>query len=123
MSLFDGLLIGHLVADWLLQNDWIARNKQRRWANSAIFVHCTVYTLTLLATLWLFRPDFDDSTKYLVFGAVTFLSHWLIDAGALAARWRAWLRQTRSNFVQVMADQTLHVLVIAALVVWVTAGR
>jgi hypothetical protein len=115
MSMFNWLLIGHLVGDWMLQNDWMARNKQRRWFSSAILVHCMVYTLVLLITLW-WAGKSDPGLPYLPFATTVFVSHWLIDAGRLAARWAALLRQTRVRFVQVMVDQTMHLIVLAVLV-------
>lgn len=118
MSLFNWLLVGHLIADWMLQNDWMARNKQQHWLAPAIFVHCTVYTLTLLLTVWFTQLDRFTAPQYLLFGVGIFLSHWLIDAGNLAARWMQWLRQSRLVFVQVMVDQTMHVVVIALLAEW-----
>jgi hypothetical protein len=116
MSPFDCLLIGHLVADWMLQNDWMARNKQSHWLAPAILVHCTIYTMILLVSLWLVDPPVAAAQPYPLIGAVLFLSHWFIDAGNLAAGWMRLLGQTRLHFVQVMVDQTMHVVVIALLV-------
>jgi hypothetical protein len=116
MTLFSWLLIGHLVADWMLQNDWMARNKQRRWLSPAIMAHCAIYTLILVLSLWLAHPPNVTTPQYVVFALLIFLSHWLIDAGHLAAGWMRLLRQTPLHFVQLMVDQTLHLLVLVALV-------
>lgn len=48
-------LIGHLVGDYLLQNDWMAMNKKsysfRGWL--ACFVHCFLYSVAVcLFTGW-----------------------------------------------------------------------
>ena len=41
------MLIGHLVGDYLLQNDWMAENKAKHkglgWLTCA--VHCLLYTM------------------------------------------------------------------------------
>jgi hypothetical protein len=116
MTLFSWLLVGHLVADWMLQNDWMARNKQSRWFSPAILVHCTVYTLILVISLWFAEPPDADLPRYLSFALLIFLSHWLIDAGRLAAHWVRLLRQTPLHFVQMMVDQTMHILVLVALI-------
>jgi hypothetical protein len=100
----------------MLQNDWIARNKQRRWFTSAIFVHCTIYTLTLLVALWLAPPANTTPLLYLTFGAFLFLTHWVIDAGNLAATWMSWFHQSDVTFVRIMVDQSMHVVVLALLV-------
>jgi hypothetical protein len=115
MTLFNWLLIGHLVGDWMLQNDWMARNKQRRWFSPAILVHCTIYTLSLVIALWWAHPA-NPPTLYLCFIAIIFLTHWLIDAGNLATLWMHLLRQTRLGFVQITVDQTMHLLVLAAMI-------
>ena len=115
MNLFNWLLLGHLVGDWMLQNDWMARNKQQHWFNPAILVHCAVYTGALLTTLW-WGGHADPAPPYLLFTAIVFLSHWLIDAGRLAVRWARWLHQSRVHFVQLMVDQTMHVIILAVLV-------
>lgn len=118
MNIFTWLVIGHLVGDWMLQNDWMARGKQRHLFTQAIFVHCAVYTATLLATLWMATFNKDVQPPYFTFLAVIFLSHWLIDAGNLAGHWVRWWKQSRLLFVRIMVDQTLHVLVLAALMEW-----
>jgi hypothetical protein len=121
MSTFNWLLVAHLVGDWMLQNDWIARNKQRRWFTSAILVHCTIYTLTLLVALWFAPPLNNTPLLYLTFGALIFLTHWVIDAGNLAATWMSWFHQSDVTFVRIMVDQTMHVVVLALLAEWLLA--
>lgn len=118
MNIFTWLVIGHLVGDWMLQNDWMARGKQRRFFTQAIFVHCMVYTLTLFVALWIASLDSPVSPPYIPFALTIFLSHWLIDAGNLAGRWVRWWKQSRLLFVRIMVDQTLHVLVLAAFMEW-----
>ena len=118
MNIFTWLIIGHLVGDWMLQNDWMARGKAQRFFTQAILVHCTVYTLAILITLWFATTSSKLNPPYLTFILVIFISHWLIDAGNLAARWVRWLRQSRLLFVRIMVDQTMHVLILAALMEW-----
>jgi len=118
MNIFTWLIIGHLVGDWMLQNDWMARGKARGFFTQAIFVHCTVYTLTLLATLWIATNKLSQSPPYSTFLLIIFISHWLIDGGNLAAHWVRWWRQSRLLFVRIMVDQTLHILVLAFFMEW-----
>jgi hypothetical protein len=118
MNIFTWLIIGHLVGDWMLQNDWMARGKARSLFTQAIFVHCAVYTLTLLAALWIATIDQQQRPPYIVFLLLIFFSHWLIDAGNLAGHWVRWWRQSRLLFVRIMVDQTLHVLVLACFMEW-----
>ncbi len=45
MSVVYALLVGHFVADFLCQSDWMALNKSKRW--DALGVHVLVYSLVL----------------------------------------------------------------------------
>jgi hypothetical protein len=38
-------IVGHLVGDYLLQNDWMALNKKKR--SLPCIVHCTLWTLSV----------------------------------------------------------------------------
>ncbi len=118
MNIFTWLLLGHLVGDWMFQNDWMARGKQRQFFNRQIFVHCLVYTAVVSLTLWIATHDQTLSPPYLTVIAIIFFSHWLIDAGNLADLWMRWGRQSRKLFVRIMVDQTMHMVVLAALVEW-----
>jgi hypothetical protein len=66
------MLLGHLVGDYLLQNDWMAKNKADNnlegWC--AAFIHCILYTLAVCLFMWNFQ---------LIWIAVVFLSHFPID--------------------------------------------
>lgn len=73
------LLLGHLVGDYLFQNDWMALNKNKRnsfgWLTCS--VHCLLYSLvvclfTELSVLWF---------------CIVFLSHYFIDHYSLANLW------------------------------------
>lgn len=56
MSLFGWLFIGHLIGDWLLQNDWMAKNKQRSLFTIAGFTHFAIYTFCMMLMLWSIYP-------------------------------------------------------------------
>lgn len=116
MSTFDWLLVGHLLGDWLLQNDWMARGKQKRFFNQAILVHCTIYTVSLVVALSQVDTPPLTLSVYWLFAAFIFLTHWGIDAPNLAGRWVTLFHQSDHLFVRIMVDQTLHLLVLAGLV-------
>jgi hypothetical protein len=115
MSMFNWLLIGHLVADWLLQNDWMARKKQQGILNFACLFHCIIYTLTLLMILWLVLPNGLANPPYFPFAGVVLVSHWCIDAFKLAQKWGQFFQQTDTPMVRIVVDQTFHLLVLALL--------
>jgi hypothetical protein len=114
MSAFAWLVLGHLLGDWVLQNDWMARGKKRQLLGGAGLVHAAGYTLTILGACWLSGCRGRQSVFYLGFGSLIFLSHWLIDGTRLVERWMRLYRQTDAPVVRLMVDQTLHVLVLAA---------
>lgn len=112
MTYFEWLLVGHLVGDWLLQNDWMVRLKQNGLWNRAIFVHCLIYTLVLvLVHLGASSPPIALP----LFVSVVFFSHWIIDAAGLAPRWMRLFGQTDVSFMRIAVDQVMHILVLAAL--------
>jgi hypothetical protein len=113
MNTFVWLLIAHLLGDWLLQNDWMARGKKQGFFTRAGILHCCIYTGAALGGLWLSGVRDRSAAYYLLAGAGVFVSHWLVDAGDVAARWMRWYRQSNLEMVRVMVDQTLHVLVLA----------
>ncbi|MEZ4662007.1 MAG: DUF3307 domain-containing protein [Caldilineaceae bacterium] len=116
MNLFTWLFLGHLLGDWVLQNDWMAQNKQRALLNISCLVHCAIYTFTLTLTLWLGRSASYTSAQFSLFFVLTFISHYLIDATNAAGAWSQLFRQSKSVFVRIVVDQTFHLVVIAALI-------
>ncbi|MDQ3249865.1 MAG: DUF3307 domain-containing protein [Chloroflexota bacterium] len=116
MTIFTWLLVAHLVGDWMLQNDWMARCKQQTLINRAIAMHCLLYTIAILLSLWLATQHESVTPPFVRFALIIFGSHWLIDAANLADYWRRLFRQSDQRFVAVMVDQTLHVIVLACLV-------
>jgi hypothetical protein len=139
-------LVAHLVADWLLQNDWMATNKAKRadlgeipgdgltrapsrmhpytlWfvRHPAAYVHAGIHGLLLAVAFgWAAAP--------------LALAHLVIDTRAPVAWWSRLIRQTQpvptadergtllvdlGTFVRMWNDQVWHVacLAIAALVV------
>ena len=44
MNIFAWLFVGHMVGDWLLQNDWMARGKKTGMFALPGLVHYSIYT-------------------------------------------------------------------------------
>jgi len=96
--------IGHLIGDYLLQNDWMGSNKKEHWF--PCFVHCLVYTgAVALCTWW---PWWT--------WPLIFVSHYLLD-GTLFVQW--YLEMIgRPKFMKppwfpwswVIIDNTLHLV-------------
>jgi len=107
MTPFEKGILAQLVADWILQNDWMARNKTRllhpaAWTHAAIHAACLALALGWLAGL--------------VLGFV----HMLIDTRVPVAWWIRTFKkcgQAPENvWIAIWLDQTVHITCIA---VWV----
>lgn len=95
------LLVTHFVGDFLLQSDWMALNKSKRW--DALFVHVSVYT-----TCFLWVPHLD------AFFFLTFASHFLTDAITSRLTARLWQANERHwFFVTIGFDQLIHATTLA----------
>jgi hypothetical protein len=104
---FERGFIAHLIADWLLQNDWMATNKMNL-RHPAAWVHVGIYAVLLgLALGW---------QAGLVLGAL----HIILDTRRPLTWWRRVFRQTNEGpaalLTAVWADQVLHIVAIAAWV-------
>lgn len=104
---FEKGLIAHLVADWILQNDWMALNKMSL-RHPAAWVHATIQGVCLgFALGW---------QAGLVLGFV----HVLIDTRLPGDWWiRVFKKCSKSaelGSIAIWLDQTLHIVCIA---VWV----
>jgi hypothetical protein len=104
---FERGLAANLVADWLLQNDWMAKYKVSL-KHPAAWTHAAIHAVLLaLALGW-------------QAGLVLALIHMLVDTRKPAAWWQKVFRQTREGpyalVVKVGVDQVLH---ITAIALWV----
>lgn len=78
MDFFSMLILGHLTGDFLLQNKWMAMNKQgSTWKCG---VHCLIYTLSVVSFTWVY-------IKNIWWVPIVFLSHFIVDRWALADKW------------------------------------
>lgn len=104
---FERGLIAHLIADWLLQNDWMAKNKTSL-RHPAAWTHAAIQTVALtLALGW-------------QAGLVLGLIHLLVDTRLLLRYWQRVYKQTVDGpaalHVAIWSDQVIHIVCIA---VWV----
>lgn len=100
-------VIAHLVADWLLQNDYMARHKSDL-KHPAAWLHATIHAVaSVLVFGWL--------------GFVVAAVHILIDTRKPLGWWSRVFRQTTEGPyaipVAIWSDQALHVVVIAIVAI------
>lgn len=118
MTTFTWLLLGHLVGDWMLQNDWMAKNKQKHLFTVAGMSHFIIYTICIVGVVLFFVDGSHTSGSILSITLIVFISHWLIDAMNLARIWSKLIQQSDLPMVRVMVDQCFHLLVLAFLAVY-----
>jgi hypothetical protein len=104
---FESGLIAHLIADWVLQNDWMARNKMSL-RHPAAWVHAGIHGVCLgLALGWLG-------------GVVLGFAHLLIDTRVPVAWWIQHFKRSQqapeATTIAIWLDQTFHIVCIAAWV-------
>ena len=105
---FERGFIAHLIADWVLQNDWMARNKTSL-RHPAAWTHATINAVLLgLALGW-------------QAGLVLGILHILIDTRVPRRWWQDVFGQTTEGplavTVAVALDQVIHIATIAAWVI------
>ena len=105
-------IVAHLVADWLLQNDWMARNKASL-AHPAAWVHGAIH---FVAMLRIFPVHVAASIAVL---------HMLIDTRLPLRLWQQAFRQTTDGPyaipVAIWVDQVLHIVILALAALSVAA--
>ncbi len=107
---FERGLVAHLVADWLLQNDWMAVNKANL-RHPAGWVHALIHTILLgFAVGWI---------GGIVLGAL----HLVLDTGRPLNWWITHFKRCDqaplAALIRIWTDQVTH---IAALAAWVATG-
>ena len=110
--------LAHLVADWLLQTEWMVRHKVDL-RHPAAWVHGTIHTLALLL-FWPWPLALLVGLSHVLIDTRTPIRWWKRLVGKAAADPFSLLPQTL--LVELWVDQVMH-LVVLALVVWVAYGR
>lgn len=110
-------LIGHLVGDYLLQNDWMALNKKKATLPCAI--HCALWSLSVWAFTWSGKVALGWKAWILV---PLFVTHFAQDRTTLIEFWMTNINRQRKFAVPPMApwscivvDNVWHILTIWAI--------
>ena len=109
-------LIGHLIGDYILQNDWMAQNKKKE--NLPCFVHCLLWTISVVVcTGWWIYP----SVWFLVFA-----SHWIFDRTQISMWYMKITKKSSQDnpffpLVYVAVDNTCHLTLLWLLSKWINS--
>ncbi|HZG81954.1 MAG TPA: DUF3307 domain-containing protein [Brevibacillus sp.] len=113
LSQFDVLFLAHLVGDYLLQTEWMAKYKAERWR--PLLAHCFVYTLAVSVAAYLFLPT---GLSWWAIGFV-FLTHVILDRRGVVRFWYErvmGVTDDRNKWLMIMVDQTFHLIILAVAV-------
>lgn len=120
MTLFESLVIGHLLGDWLLQTEWQAQNKADNWG--AMLAHVAVYHAVILGILIL-RFGAAATPVYLAVGGLA-LTHAMLDrkwpVAWLMRALRISVHRAPDRTLTLAVDQSLHLLLLACATVYLT---
>lgn len=104
MKIFGWLIIGHLIGDYLLQNQWMAEKKSDEWV--PLFIHSTVYTLTVYL-MSLIGGGLSWRGIILIY-----ITHLILDRRFLTDFWIKYITFSNSTWLATMVDQSWHIIVL-----------
>ncbi|MEJ2732724.1 MAG: DUF3307 domain-containing protein [Anaerolineae bacterium] len=124
MSLFDWLLVGHLVGDFLMQTERMAEGKVQSWP--WMLKHIGLYMAVMTAVIGAYALAHPVST-WLVVLVLLFIAgtHIVLDRRHFTQGWMRLVGvSTDHPWMPTVVDQVFHVLVlaVAAQVLVMAAG-
>jgi hypothetical protein len=112
-------IIGHLVGDYLLQNDWMALNK-KKWF-FPLSIHCWLWSVSvMLFTGWEWNPGWRPAIVF----TVLFLTHLIQDGTDLIPRWMKLIGQNQfligpcAPWSCIVVDNVWHIVTLWAVWRW-----
>jgi hypothetical protein len=115
MSLFDWLLVGHLIGDFLLQTDNMARFKAQSW--SWMLKHVGLYVGVMSVPIGAYAvnhpvPLWVITLQLLFIGA----THVILDRRGFAQWWMQLIGITADReWLSIVVDQVFHLLALAVV--------
>jgi hypothetical protein len=114
MTVFESLVVAHVLGDWLLQTEWQALNKAHDWR--ALFSHLVVYHVVVLLALGI-KLGFDQPVIYVAVGVLALL-HGILDRQGfiqwLMRMLRIVVERRPERWLSIAVDQSVHLVLLAA---------
>jgi len=113
MSLFDWLLLGHLIGDFLFQTDSMAKHKPQSWR--WMLGHVSLYMVTITAIITGYGlshvlPWWLPVTAWLFICG----THLILDRRSFTARWMRLFRASPEHpWLPIVVDQIFHLITLA----------
>jgi hypothetical protein len=124
-ALFIGLVMGHFLGDYVLQNKTMRFGKSKKgFKGMAICtIHCLIYTACVYFFLWTLNPGITANLWVIL---AIFLSHWPIDRWSLAWQWIKFFRNFEKDDpfgrpFYMAVDNFFHILIMFYLIRWLTS--
>ncbi len=115
MSLFDWLLVGHLIGDFLIQTDGMAKNKGQSWL--WMLRHVGFYMVVITAVLIVYTL-IHPLPLWLIIVAllVVCVTHTILDRRGFTTWWMRLVGATPDNpWLSIIVDQVFHILTLAVV--------
>src|SRR3989338_9869518 len=117
MTVFEALLMAHLIGDWILQTEYQALNKMKgKFFNWALSNHCVVYPAWFVPAFWCFEISW--SLLSLIFS-----SHMFLDSRWPVVWWINKVKLTDMKTIEALfwlviaVDQVMHILIFVPIAV------
>lgn len=115
MSLFDWLLVGHLVGDFLLQTDGMARYKAQSWPWMLRHVGTYLALMAVLVGIYVLNHPVP---LWLVAAVLLFIggTHVVLDRRTFTLWWMRRIGISADlTWLSIVVDQVFHLLVLAVV--------
>ncbi|MGD8625579.1 MAG: DUF3307 domain-containing protein [Anaerolineae bacterium] len=113
MSLFDWLLVGHLVGDFLLQTDGMARNKSKSWP--WMLRHVGLYMLLVTVVIVVYALSHPLSFWWIALALLLLsVTHVGLDRRRFTTWWMGVVGiEPQHPWLGIVVDQVFHILILA----------
>lgn len=110
-------LIGHLVGDYLFQNDWMALNKKSFYGGPNCLIHALIWTISVM----FFAGWFSLSDNGVCAFLVLLVTHFYQDRTNIIAWWMDFIGQKQfrtglcAPWSMIVVDNVWHIVTIWAV--------